>query len=272
MSLVDLALQRANLPTFPGATLPEQLANGRDKAMAILRSYKPDLRFDVDSAKENLRVIETWAERNSADIEAVLSDPKAESLPERIRLAFDAKTAQDFVVASFTVAAIGLGPWMSGALAANVSEAWAREDAQARLQTFGMIVSMHESGYLKAIFAPPNAVGEPFTLVVTTGMVAIVVLGVVAVAAIIVIGVYSIYKAYSNNKLMASLCEKAQATGDQKTVEACIQATKDLQTDDILGVKSIGKILAIGAVVCLGAYAAITWGPELLAKSKRKSS
>lgn len=265
MSLAELALQRANLPTFPGATLPEQLANGRAQAMAILKSYKPDLRFDVDGAKENLRVIDAWAERNSADIEAALADPKAESLPERIRIAFDIKTAQDFVVASFTIAAMGLGPWMSGSVAANVSEPWAREDAKARLDTFGSIVSMHESGYLKSIFSPSQPLGE---VVITLSMVAVAVAGIVAIAAIIVIGVYSIKKMEQNNRLMTTLCERAQAAGDQKTVEACIDATKDLQTDDILGIKSVGRTLAITAVVLVGAWAALTYGPALFAKKR----
>lgn len=268
MSLFDLSLKRAELPRFPGDTLPEQLAAGRRAAFDILRLYKPELRFDPQGADANLRVVQTWAERNSADLEAALADPHAETLPERIRLAFDAKTAQDFVIASFTVAASGLGPWMSGAIEQNVSEQWAREDAAARLQTFGSIVSMHESGYLKSVFEPAVPAAGQNELVITAGMVAIVVAGIVAIAAIVVIGVYSMTKTYANNKLMRSLCEKAQESGDKKTVEACIEATKGLQTDDPLGVKSIASTLLIGALVVGGVWAAFTYGPALLAKRR----
>lgn len=267
MSLVDLSVQRANLPTFPGATLPEQMVAGRNAALAILRLYKPDLAFDVDAASQNLRVIDGWAERNGATLEAVFADPNASALPEQVRLSFDNATAQQFVVAGFTMAAIGMGPWMSGAVAANTSEVWARDDAAARLRVFGAIVQMHQSGYLKSLFAQGQAAAG-FGMIPVAYVVAIVVTTVL-LAAVLAAYLYAVKQLEQNNRLMRDLCEKAQASGDQATTTACVEAAKGLQDSDLFGIKSIGKTVVVMAAIIGGIWLAATYGPGLLKKAKR---
>jgi len=276
MSLIELSLMRAEVPEFPGQTFPEKLANARRAAFDTLRVYKPDLQFDPDGAKANFRVVDAWIERNQAAFEAVMADPKSESMPEQIRLAFDAKTAQDFVVAVYTMAAAGLGPWMSGAVAQNTSQDWATQDATARLHVFGSIIQMHNSGYLRSLFsAPQGAAGLGFAPalipVIQAGVWAVAIV-LVAVAAIIAVAWYHGRQLEVNNRLMRDLCEKAQATGDRATVASCIEATKGLQNVDMFGLQSLGKTLAVTALLVGGLWLAATYGPALLAKRRAARS
>jgi len=263
VDLSALSAARADLPAFPGATLPEQLVNGRNAALAALRAYRPNLAFDVAAARQSFDQVDAWMERNSADLKATFEDPHVEALPERVKTAFDAVTTQNFVIAGFTIAAEGLGPWTSGAVAANVSESFARDDAAQRLAVFGSVVRMKENGYLDRLFRPQPTSGFGVAPVVVWAIAVTTVL----LAALMLTYLYRSKQLEANNRLMRDLCEKAQAAGDQKTVLACLDATKDLQTgDDLFGLASIGRTLAIGAVILGGLYIAATLLPEVLAK------
>lgn len=263
MSLSTLSAARADLPVFPGATLPEQLINGRNAALAALREYRPNLAFDVAQARENFAQVDAWMERNSGDLKATLEDPRVETLPERVKTAFNSDTAQNFVIAGFTIAAEGLGPWTSGAVAANLSESFARSDASDRLAVFGSVVKMKQSGYLDRLFRPQATSGFGLAPVVVWAIAVTTVL----LASLLLTYLYRCKQLEMNNRTMRDLCEKAQASGDQKTVADCVAATKDLQVgDDMFGVASIGKAIVVGAVLLGGLYLAATLLPEMLAK------
>lgn len=277
-SLAELALKRVSLPRFLGTSYVEQLLTGRGSAMAVLQKYVPGFAFDVDSAEQVMRDIGVWEERNRKELEALLSNPSAESMPEAVRLAFGADKAQAFVLAGFTQAAWGLGPWMSGAIASSVAsgritERWAQEDAEQRLAMFGSIVKMEEDGYLAKLFVPPPppaAAGLGFIQIApVTGATVVwaVVVAVVAVAAI-VIGYLYLSKSLSlNNRLMRDLCEEAQKKGDKATIDACIKEAAGLQKPP--GVDTLAEGLT-KAVMWIGlAYLAFKLVPTLFEKRNR---
>ena len=189
MTIETLATARAKLPTFPGASLTEQLQNGRNQATAILRQYVSELRYDERAANEVLDRVGVWVERNREELEKSLADPSREQLGAALCLAFDAKMAQDYVIASFTTAAEGLGPWMSGWVAregdaGRLPRQWIADDAASRLKVFGSIVRMEQDGFLRHLFRPgpgdapcPQAVGA---FGITFAAIAVIVAGAVA--------------------------------------------------------------------------------------------
>lgn len=275
--LAMLSLDRAGIPDFPGATVRDQLLAGRDAALAVLRKYVPTLGFDIQAADDVLRGIEAWEERNSDTLAATLQDPNAAALPEQIRLAFGSDKAQQFIIAVFTRAAVGLGPWNSGRVAVEVSrgqmpgvnDTWARTDAAYRLRVFGGIVRMEQTGCMQHFFVDPTATCGASGFGVAPVIVWAIVVAVVLVAALVLLFVYSARRLDENNRLMRDMCERAQADGDKATVDKCIQATKDLQAESIIpglgdAVSSLGKIVGIGIL----AYVALKYGPELWKKRR----
>lgn len=252
--LQDLSLVRAELPDVPGNTLQERLLNGRSMAQAALQKYVPNLRFDVAWANQVMREIDVWQDQNGLALEAVMATPTAQSLPEAIRLYLDRKKAQDFVVASFTQAAYGLGPWASGRVETEAvkgqlfDEPWARADAEDRIRAFASIVKMDEAGYLAQLFSSDAALGNPIAIA------AIVALGVVAAVACFLLFLYTSKRMEVNNRLMADLCKRAQDDGDAATVQKCIEQTAGLQKDDpgTLLIGEVGKVALVAAVVYFG--------------------
>jgi len=272
--LAALSHARADLPAFIGNTLPEKLANGRAAAEKILRKYRPELSFDIAAADQTLSKVEVWEERNHDALAKTLADPTATSLPEAVRIAFDSATAQAFVIATFTRAAWGIGPWMSGAVGKEalspgvktINPAWAQEDAGYRLQVFGAVVRMEETGYLKALFTPP-APGSTQGLGVAPVVVWAVVVAVVAIAALFLLYLYSSKRLADNNVLMRDLCDKAQKDGDQETVQKCIEATRSLQAEGMIpGVSELASgLVKVAAIVGL-VWVAFKVVPPLLKK------
>lgn len=275
--LAMLSVDRAGLPDFPGATVSEQLLSGRDAALAVLRKYVPTLSFDVAAADDVLRGIEAWEERNSALLASTLQDPSASALPEQIRLAFGSDKAQQFIIAVFTRAAAGLGPWNSGRVATEVAlgqmpginDTWARTDAAYRLRVFGGIVRMEQTGCMQHFFVDPSATCAASGFGVAPVIVWAIVVAVVLVAALVLMFIYSARRLDENNRLMRTMCERAQAAGDQATVAQCVQATKDLQAESMIpglgeAISSFGKILGVGVL----AYVALKYGPELWKKRR----
>ena len=276
--LATLSLARAGLPQFPGVTVPAQLLAGRDAALSILRKYIPSLAFDESKAEETLAKVGAWEERNRASLEQVLSDPSAEALPEQIRLSFNSDMARDFVVAGFTQAAAGLGPWMSGAVSretasgAKIQERWAREDAEYRLQVFGSIVKMEQDGYLKTLFIPPADAGQTSGLGFAPAPVVVwaIVVAVVAVAALVLLYLYSSQRLSENNRLMRDLCEDAQKKGEKDTVASCIEATRGLQAGSMIpGVDILSSGLVKVALLGAALWMAFTLVPPLLEKRRQ---
>jgi hypothetical protein len=278
--LAQLSLQRAGLPSFPGATVPDQLTNARDAALAVLQKYVPKLVFDPVAAKATLDQISVWEERNNTSLSQVLSNPNVEALPSQIQLVFGSDKAQQFIIAVFTEAAVGLGPWKSGAVAREAASGqiiqprWAEEDAQTRLQVFGGIVKMDQDGYLAKLFVPPPGGGQAFALGIAPLVVWAVVVTVVALAGLFLLYLYSAKRLDQNNKLMRDICDNAQKSGDSTTVAQCVEATVGLQQqgmfqgfDDLI--RGLGKAVMIATV----AYVVIKWGvPMLVEQTGKKKS
>jgi hypothetical protein len=289
--LAQLALQRANVPSFPGATLPERLLAGRLAAETILKQYVPQLSYDQAEADQVLAKIGVWQERNQTQLESVFMDPNAAKLPQQICLAFGADVARQFILAGFTRAAIGIGPWLSGRVAAEAASGtriqprWAEEDAEMRLQMFGAIVKMEQDGYLRHLFIPPadlatkqeecgvSGLGGGDGFGVAPVVVWAIALVVVAVVALFLLYYYSANRLRDNNRLMADLCQKAQEQGDKETVAQCIAASADLQKESpIPGLAELGKGLGTAAVVAAVVYIGLKMVPGLLESRARRKA
>jgi hypothetical protein len=257
MSLVELSLQRIalSLPKFPGATVPEQLSSGRTAAETAIRKYMPDFRFDQDGASSVLRTIDAWAERNQEALSGAMQQAPNE-LPEQLTVAVgSAEQVRSFLIASFTVAASGMGPWMGGEVARVVeaggrTAGWATLDAEHRLQTFAIIVKLENDGELGPIMKGSSGMGA---LGIPPALIVGIVIATVVFAAVVITTIYLNKQLELNNRLMRDLCEKAQKDGNDVVVEECINATKDLQLGFLE--KTAGKLagwLVIGAVAVIG--------------------
>lgn len=270
--LAHLSMQRisSRLPDFPGSTIPEKLASGRAQAEQALRKYVPDFAFDVAEAEQVTRTVDAWAARN----EQSLSDAMAQSnnqLPTALHLAMGSSSqVRDFVIASFTMAAAGLGPWLSGDVARAVGEgehveAWAEMDAESRLQTFGIIVALEREGELEEVMAPKSVTGVG---ALPAAAWVVVVIATVIFAAAVVTTIYLNRRLTLNNRLMRDLCERAEARGDREAVLECIKATKDLQ---ISFLDDVGSKLMTGLLILGGAYLAVRYGLPMLLGAARGS-
>lgn len=267
--LADLALARikGDLPTFPGATLPEQLLAGRSEAKAILLRYAPELRFDVQKAREVMSQVDAWVERNKAELEQALQSPQAE-LPRWLQLNMGStERVQNWVVANYTIAAQGLGPWESGMVGrsatepdSGISDAWARTDAESRLQAFALIVKMERDGDLAYVF---RGEGSLAGFGIAPALLLAVVVAVIGLAAVIVSYFFLVRRLEVNNAVMRDLCLEAQKRGDKATVEKCIEATRDIQAIDPF--TSVSKEIGKALLIVGGGYVLIRYGlPWLL--------
>jgi len=271
MGLIDSSYTRirGDLPSFPGASVPEKLYNGRDQAESILRKYVPNFQFDLETAKQTVRDIEAWAERNQDTLDSLMSQPGMD-LPEAIKLELSSDKAQQFVIAGFTVAAFGLGPWGSGKIdsyaqaqesvsGTTINPTWALADAQQRLDTFGLIVKMENEGDLQKIFQGGTGTGA---FGIAPVIIWAVVVATVALAAVVFLYLYFNKKLELNNKVMSDICAKAQQEGDKETTQKCLEAAERLQASPIEGsLATIGKvavIVALGYVVFKYALPALT--------------
>jgi len=257
MSLTDLSLQRIamSLPKFPGATVPERLAVGRAAAEAAIRKYAPDFRFDEAGSLQVLRTIDAWSQRNS---EALSEAMKAagNDLPEQLTVAAgSAEQVRSFLIASFTVAASGMGPWTSGEVARIVSagdrtESWATTDAEHRLQTFSIIVKLEQDGELGPIMMGTSGVGA---LGIPPALIVGIVIATVVFAAIVITTIYLNKQLELNNRLMRDICLKAQSEGNDEVVKECLKATEGLQTSFLQ--KTVSTVMAwvvVGAIAVVG--------------------
>lgn len=287
-NLEQLALARlrqTGLPEFAGSTIPEKLANGREAARASLTKYVPALKVNVLEARDVMSHVNVWVQHHQQDLSEAMQSPET-NLPRWLKLNMgNSDRVQQWVIANFTVAAAGMGPWQSGRVerlvadpTSDVSETWAAADARARLDSFAMIVKMDNDGDLEYIFrgtGPAAVSGLGALPAVAVWAIAVV---VVALAAVVATYFYLSKRLELNNALMAEQCRKAQAEGDKVTVHKCIEATRDIQIDTPLkGLTSeLGKVAIILGIAYLGfRYALPTLleeGGKLLERGERKES
>ena len=244
------------LPVFPGATLADQLIAGRAAASQSIRRHLPDFRFDVEASQQAMRDIDAWSMRNDASLQGLLADPNAQSLPESLQLSLGTPDrVRSFLLASFTLAAAGMGPWTSGEVervvsAGEQSDLWAGLDAQSRLQLFGIIVRLDEDDNLGPLLRGEKGLAGFGALPV----VAVVIIASVFFAAVVLTAIYLNRRMELNNRLMAEMCRRAQAEGRDDVVKDCIEATKDLQSETVLSTltSSIVKIALVATVIYVG--------------------
>lgn len=267
-SLAQMGLKRlaSTLPDFPGATIAEQLVAGRAQAEVAIRKYVPNLKFDVGGAEAAMHEIDTWADRNQAHLQEALDPVKhpGNDLPQQLRTELGANKAQEFIVATFTIAAVGLGPWNAGEVArvsagsgtfvegVLVNESWARSDAAMRLDTFRTIVALEKRGDLQIIFQPSAAVAG----LGAVPWLAVAIVTAIIAAAVVVFLVFD-RNLQRNNQLMRDLCMQAKAEGRDDVVKECIRATAELQ-ESMFGA-GWGKTVAKGVLVVGGAYLAVKY-------------
>ena len=282
-NLSPFILNRAGLPTFDGASLPDKLVNGRNAALVALKKYVPNLNYDPDGAAAIMRQVQVWEERNRADLEKAAQSTST-LLPPTLQLTFGSDKAQQFIVAMFTVAAQGLGPWTSGAVSkeaqagTKIQDSWARDDADARLQVFGGIVKMDQDGSLASLFSPPSsAVSGLMGFGIAPVLVWAVVVAVIGMAMVITCYLYAAKRLVANNKIMSDLCASASKSGDANTVQECVKASADLQQGSPFSfLDQIGNLASkIGAAILVGGLAyAILWiasSSRTQARSSRQS-
>ena len=277
-NLAQLALDRVRnrLPAFPGATVREQLINARAQTHAVLLQYVPDLKFDVSEARDVMSQVNAWVERNRQELEQAMQSAE-HTLPEWLALNMGSSDqVQQWVIANFTMAAAGLGPWESGKVdqlaldpASDVSQHWAASDAQLRLNTFGMIIKMEQDGELAYIFRGPPSGTQGFGAVLPVWAIIVIVIGLAAVVTYLYL---ESRKLELNNKLMRDICERAQREGDKETVAMCIKATKELQesTPWQQVIEQTGKVaLILGGGYLVFRYA-VPWALDRMTGKERR--
>lgn len=246
----------------PGQSLPRKLLDGRDRALATIRQYVPEFRYDVAEAEQAMREIDAWSERNEQALSAAMAST-IDVLPEQLQLTMGSERTQAFILSSFTQAAAGLGPWTSGAVAREaergdrINDRWARADAADRMEVFATIIKMDRDGHLRPIFVPPPGG--------TQGLGALpawlIVVAIVVMAAAVVVLVLGWRRITLNNRLMRDICADAAERGDEETLRHCIEATRDLQVPTFEGVgKAFAGQLAWGLVAAGGIYALLKYG------------
>ncbi len=280
-SLLAQSELRAALPSFVGGSLAEQLLNGRAEAAARLGKYVSTLSYDPAGAADLLHEIRAWQDRNYQLLDSYMQNPATDTLPEQVAFEFGPDKAQALVVAGFSEAARGLGPWLSGDLQAHmgvdpaIAEPWVRQDAKHRLQVFASIVKMDTDGDLEKIFRPEQAGAQASSglgllpaVVAAVGakwLIVALILTFLATVALFLVYTYSMEQLRLNNKVMADRCAAAEARGDTATVRACIEAAADLQKHTPLA--ELGPTIMRYALIGGGIYLAITVGVPALGRA-----
>lgn len=281
-TLLQLSQARAALPEFVGSSLQEKLRNGHAEARSRLLKYRDKIRFAAGTADDLVAEIQTWQEINRATIEARMSDPATDTLPEQIALDFGPQKAQDYILAGYSYAVEGLGPWVSGQLFLSMNadprfpQPWVEEDAQQRLQIFAAIVKLDDDGDLARIFEPDRFASAPaqqaqgfgFLPAVVAALgakwtVVALVLIVLGTVGLFLVFTHSLIKTRLNNKALVELCKE-----NPSIASACAEYFAEAQQDAMtVAAKKAVTILAVGAV----AYGFIVFGAPALSRSLRNS-
>jgi hypothetical protein len=267
---------QGDLPDFaPGEAWPVKLREGMRVSGGLLKKYVPGFSFDADSAEQTVREIDAWAQRNQAELKALM-DTSQNDLPTALQAAFGKSGVQNFLLAGFVTAASGIGPWNSGKLAefaqagtmvgdTRVTVEWAENDARWRLQVFGLIVKLENDGKLAEIFSLEASSGLGIPVAVWV----VIAIAVVALAAVICGYLYLNKKLELNNKVMADICAKAMAEGDRVTIDKCLEASKELQQGPGSGFLSgLGTLVLCAAGGYLVVKYVFPWAAEKLSDHK----
>lgn len=264
MSLQDKAGLSSIIDAFPGNTLRDKLASGHAQARAILAKYTSTLSYDHSAAEELFHQIETWQNTHPATIAEMMKRPATDTLPEQVALVFSPQKAQAFLVAGFSEASKGLGPWLGGMVGKKIfsdsrlPEARAKDDANARLAVFASIVKLEKEGSLQEIFHPmetwtKNVSGfgalpiAPFIPMIVKGLVVIV------VAAMALFVVYRLMsdQAQFNNQLFGEYCDEAKRAGDAETMRWCAEMAAPSsweRTAQTIGLYAVAGVVAYAAL------------------------
>jgi hypothetical protein len=279
--LDSLSEQRAELPTFgkPGMSLSEVLEDAQAQAQQSMEKYVGSFRYDAKQADAVMHRVDSWANQNRAELTSVLQDPASNELPEKLRLALGVEEMQQFVVALYSEATRTLGPWAGGSVprmvaAGVLNEPEMREDANARLQIFGLIVKWDLEGDLEMIFRPEVAVARAAAGMGLGAMhpavIAAIVVGIIIALAVAAAGIYVAISAADSirrsAKLMEDLCKAAKEEKNDDIVKLCLKYSADLQARGIEQVDWIGDVIMALAIVG-GLYVVSAHGLPAAAKA-----
>lgn len=269
---------------FQGGNLSQKLASGYAAARARLLKYTSTLSFNKGAAEELVHEIRSWQERNRALIDEYMKHPGTDTLPEQIALKLGPEKAQQLVVAGFSEAARGLGPWLGGDIIANyktdpqIPEKWVVADAEKRLAIFASIVKMDDDGDLFKIFKPeeyrklhPAVQGFGGFPAIPVGVLIVLALVVVTTVALVFVYLGSMEELRLNNKIMEDRCRRAEERGDTELVKLCIEAAQSATEKDsgLEGLfRSLFRYALIGGVIYTAAFIALPMVTEKVLKQK----
>lgn len=280
-ALADTALAAAQLPPLPGVTEVDRMVAGRALAAAALKQYVPDFAFDPAEASKALSRISVWQERNANRIEGQLATlAPTEKVTDDIKLELGVTAAQQYILACFTEAAMGMGPHLSGLVdseiargtvlqAQPISDNWRRLDVATRTQVFQTIIKMEGDGTLKQLFVPPPGSTNGFGAIPLLFAAKLVAIVVVVVVAMFLVYFYATKRLSLGNAIMKEMCQRAEARGDQAAVLKCIEEAADLQKGDPFGVSGLLGGLGKAALWVGLAYVGVRYGIPALASARR---
>lgn len=284
--LLERSGLRPIIDGFPGGSLTEKLASGYEAAKTVLLQYTSTLKFSKEEAETVLFEIKGWADRNSDIIAEYMNDPASDTLPEQVALELGTKKAQQFVVAGFSEAARGLGPWLGGYVAGEVDkdpllpEGWVKDDAHNRLVVFAAIMKMEADGDIEQIFRPEQWARKRGLSGVGLGMPPMLVAGIVVAVVVVVVSTVALVLYFAevseqnreHNKVAADICAKGAATNDARLLKTCENLMKPAGGfgDDLM--TKIGKYVLIGGVIYTGAFVLLPMLTQRALTKKKLSS
>ena len=275
MSLVETSLSRVtrdlgDMSPRPGSNIADELLRARDEAQKRIKKYT-EISLDDQAASQTMKEIDYWSERNATSLNASL-ESSSQELPEQLKLKLGADRAKKFILATFVVAAAGLGPWSSGAVAryaaqgsaikgVTVDVSWASRDAEQRLRVFKSITRLDDQGKLEGLLRPQQALSGLGAAWFLPAL--FVVIALVLLAAVVLTFVYFGRSLEANNNLIREMCLLAQKNKDKDTVEDCIDSINGLQGKDV------AKWIAFTAVTGFGLYLLATHVAPMVIDSRR---
>ena len=249
--------------SFPGATYTEKLPAAYEQARQVLSKYTSTFTYDANAAAELYNQIDTWFNTHQDMIAEYMKQPATATVPQQIALVFDAKKAQQFIVAGFVSAAKGLGPWASGFVAKNagaysgLTQDIATDDAKARLAAFASIIKFENEGVLNQIFHPQVSLSGfgfwPLFVEAVVGAAPWIAAAVVGVVAIIAVYKYAIYITDQNNRVFKEICGRASASGDKLTEMKCLEYAAPKSVTGISeAMQTLAMFAGVGALLYVG--------------------
>jgi hypothetical protein len=159
--LEALARQRHPVTTVPGATGVEQLAAGFVAAkQAMFRHISKGQTLDYETAQVATERARIQIDQNIDIVRLALE--RGEDLPRAYALALDANELRSLFLAKYTLACEGIGAYVSGYMRdaadrGTITRADYDEGIEVRLNAFGTLVAMDESGDLRSVLVPEES-------------------------------------------------------------------------------------------------------------------